>query len=226
MIKDSIKYKIISDHLGSPTMIVDPTGNIVKDINYDTFGNIISDSNEDFSLPFRFAGGIYDEDTNLLRFGARDYDPEVGRWTAKEPLGFDGARNFYVYALNNMIDGFLNAKPKETGKGTISDPKRDQYGELKVNEASAIKHHIVNAYRDGRSIFIGGNDEIKFLVETFNGTGYKPPNSKNQKEIVNFGIPIGFYHKRDGKYVPTTNGSIHYGQKGVHIVPSNPVNDY
>jgi len=40
--------------------------------NYDSFGNIISDSNESFSLPFRFAGGIYDEDTNLLRFGARD----------------------------------------------------------------------------------------------------------------------------------------------------------
>jgi len=72
--------------------------------NFDTFGNIISDSNEDFSLPFRFAGGIYDEDTNLLRFGARDYDPEVGRWTAKEPLGFDGSRNFYVYSKNNPVN--------------------------------------------------------------------------------------------------------------------------
>jgi len=29
--------------------------------------------------PFGFAGGLYDRDTNLVRFGARDYDPETGR---------------------------------------------------------------------------------------------------------------------------------------------------
>ena len=49
------------------------------------------------------AGGIWDEDTKLIRFGVRDYDPEVGRWTSKELLGFSGARNWYVYAGNNPV---------------------------------------------------------------------------------------------------------------------------
>ena len=35
---------------------------------------------------FGFAGGIYDPDTELVRFGARDYDPRVGRWTTKDPI--------------------------------------------------------------------------------------------------------------------------------------------
>ena len=94
MIKNNKKYKIISDHLGSPVMIVDSSNNVVKEIKYDTFGNVVSDSAPAFELPFRFAGGIWDEDTKLIRFGVRDYDPEVGRWTSKEPLGFSGARSF------------------------------------------------------------------------------------------------------------------------------------
>jgi RHS repeat-associated protein len=41
----------------------------------------------------------------LIRFGARDYDPETGRWTAKDPTGFGGGdANLYGYAGNNPID--------------------------------------------------------------------------------------------------------------------------
>jgi RHS repeat-associated protein len=56
---------------------------------------------------FGYAGGLQERDTGLIRFGARDYDPMVGRWTSKEPLGFNGSSNFYVYAENdpvNLID--------------------------------------------------------------------------------------------------------------------------
>ena len=30
--------------------------------------------------PLLYAGGLYDADTKLIRFGARDFDPTVGRW--------------------------------------------------------------------------------------------------------------------------------------------------
>jgi hypothetical protein len=43
-----------------------------------------------------------------VRFGARDYDPHAGRWTAKDPIGFDGGdTNLYAYTMNdpvNLID--------------------------------------------------------------------------------------------------------------------------
>jgi RHS repeat-associated protein len=58
-------------------------------MDYDVWGRVIEDTNPGFQ-PFGFAGGIYDRHTGLVRFGARDYDPETGRWTAKDPILFGG----------------------------------------------------------------------------------------------------------------------------------------
>jgi len=79
-------------------------GNVVKRIDYDSFGNVILDSDPSFRIPIRFAGGLYDVDTGLVRFGARDYDPAIGRWTAKDPIDFAGGSvNLYEYVWNNPL---------------------------------------------------------------------------------------------------------------------------
>jgi RHS repeat-associated protein len=81
------------------------TGAVAQRIDYDEFGKVILDTNPGFQ-PFGFAGGLYDPHTNLVRFGARDYDPEVGRWTSKDPIRFAGGdTNLYGYVANNPIDG-------------------------------------------------------------------------------------------------------------------------
>jgi len=107
MLKGGVTYRIISDHLGSPRLVVDVTsGAIVQRMDYDEFGNVILDTNPGFQ-PFGFAGGMYDRDTGLTRFGARDYDPETGRWVAKDPIGFRGKDlNLYGYVMNDPINQF------------------------------------------------------------------------------------------------------------------------
>ncbi len=63
-----------------------------------------ADTNPGFQ-PFGFAGGLYDHDTGLVRFGARDYDPRSGRWTAKDPIGFGGAdTNLYRYVFMDPVN--------------------------------------------------------------------------------------------------------------------------
>jgi len=76
---------------------------VAERIDYDAFGNVLSDSVPGFQ-PFGFAGGLRDVDAGLTRFGARDYDPAAGMWTAKDAIGFEGSLNFYGYAGNDPVD--------------------------------------------------------------------------------------------------------------------------
>lgn len=42
--------------------------------------------------------------TVVSYFGARDYDPETGRWTTKDPIGFNGGdTNLYAYVGGNPM---------------------------------------------------------------------------------------------------------------------------
>jgi len=102
MIKGGVTYRIITDHLGSLRFVIDTaTGAIAQRMDYDDWGSVLTNTSPDFT-PFGFAGGVYDSQTKLTRFGARDYDAEVGRWTCKDPIGFNSLQyNIYCYVAND-----------------------------------------------------------------------------------------------------------------------------
>lgn len=75
-----------------------------RELDYNEWGRVLRDSNTCFQH-FGFAGGIYDDDSRLVKFGARNYDPETGRWTTKDPIRFEGGdTNLYGYVLNDPIN--------------------------------------------------------------------------------------------------------------------------
>jgi len=96
---------LVSDIRGSLRMVIDTrTGAINQQISYDSFGNIIENTNPDFT-PFGFAGGLYSYKTGLVHFGVRDYLPRIGLWTTEDPIGFwGGGINFYVYVDHDPVN--------------------------------------------------------------------------------------------------------------------------
>ena len=105
MTREGAFYTLHYDQIGSLQLVVDASGSVVKQVSYDSLGCVLSDSNPAFDMPLGFAGGLYDGDTGLVRFGYRDYDPDVGRWTAKDPLLFAGGDiDLYGYCLEDQIN--------------------------------------------------------------------------------------------------------------------------
>ena len=127
MVKEGIKYRILSDQLGSPRMVIRvDTHEIVQRMDFDVLGNVILDTNPAFQ-PFGFAGGIYDADTGLTQFGARDYDAYSGRWISRDPIDFAGGdANLYAYVGGDSVN-FVDPSGLETVVligGNRDDPSR------------------------------------------------------------------------------------------------------
>jgi RHS repeat-associated protein len=105
MTKGGQTYRVVTDAIGSVRLVINTaTGSIAQRMDYDGFGQVVNDTSPGFQ-PFGFAGGLYDKDTKLVRFGARDYNPETGRWTVKDPIGFAGGNaNLYAYVANDPVN--------------------------------------------------------------------------------------------------------------------------
>jgi RHS repeat-associated protein len=163
MVRGGTTYRIVTDQLGSPRLVINTTdGNIAQRLDFDGFGNVTVDSNPGFQ-PFGFAGGLYDRDTKLVRFGERDYDVEAGRWTDKDPLAFAGGdTNLYSYALADPIDftdpaGTQIAVPLPV----VLLPLRALYCALNPDVCAQLLRDLINSLNNMESR--GNSDPIQNL---------------------------------------------------------------
>jgi RHS repeat-associated protein len=141
-------------------------------MDYDAFGNVIEDSNPGFQ-PFGFAGGIYDLDTKLTRFGARDYDAEIGRWTAKDPIDFDGGdTNLYGYVVNDPLN-LLDLNGLASSGQTIKVPG--------TNATVRIDNPHVEGQQKHVHVNQKGKDQIVINKDGTGSHGTEPSDLKNKK---------------------------------------------
>jgi RHS repeat-associated protein len=99
---------------GSVRLVIDvSTGEVAQRLDYDAYGRVTADTHPGFQ-PFGYNGGLYDVETGLVRFGARDYDAQAGRWTTPDPTLFEGgSTNLYAYAGSDPVN-YLDFTGKES----------------------------------------------------------------------------------------------------------------
>ncbi len=111
-------YRVVYDELGSVRLVVNvATGAVVQRIDYDVWGRPTYAVGNALFQPLGFAGGIWiptpdaaaasptaASPSGLWHFGARDYDPTIGRWTAKDPAGIAGGWNLYEYCGSDPVN--------------------------------------------------------------------------------------------------------------------------
>ncbi len=92
------------DVLGSTALLTNTTGAVVREYDYDAFGEVIG-SQGSITTNYLFTGQELDPESELYYFNARYYNPATGRFISRDPLlGQDGdflSRNNYIYAKNN-----------------------------------------------------------------------------------------------------------------------------
>ncbi len=154
MTRGGVTYRFVHDHVGSPVLVVDAsTGAVAQRLKYDSFGNVLVDTNPGFQ-PFGFAGGLYDPDTGLVKFGEREYDAELGRFISKDPaMFFSGDANLYTYACNDTINAI-----DPTGRGP-ADITGVRVKVLKTIKSNGLQHFKV----PGGIISVDGTLELQLV---------------------------------------------------------------
>jgi RHS repeat-associated protein len=93
-----------ADHLHSATVITDVAGLEVRRLAYRAFGEEVQNTGSGDAPPYTYTGKELD-DTGLMYYGARYYDPVLCRFVTPDIVYDAGPQglNRYSYALNNPI---------------------------------------------------------------------------------------------------------------------------
>ena len=95
---------LLSDHLGTARDLVDNAGTPVNHLTYDSYGNLLAQSDPSKATRFLFTGRELDEEIGLYYYRARYYDPQIGRFLSEDPLRFKGGdMNLYRYVGNDPV---------------------------------------------------------------------------------------------------------------------------
>ena len=125
----------LPDNLGSVRDIVNIAAVVQDHIVYDSFGNILTETNATNGDRFKFAGMQYDATTGQYYDHARDYNSGTGDFAHQEPTGFNGGgTNLYRYALSDPTD-LVDISGLSPGGGNILPPD----AAIKAQHAESIE---------------------------------------------------------------------------------------
>ncbi len=160
---NEVKY-YHQDHLGSNRIITNAAGALVARLDYDPFGKDLSNNN----AKYKFTGKEKDS-SSLYYFGARYYDPSIGRFTSIDP-SFNPSQTPYDYANNNPM-AFVDPNGKEA-----SNAIRNYY--VSISAAFTLGAGIVrgDSIKDLATNFVVGlgTGALSYKISEFVGNTATP----------------------------------------------------
>jgi RHS repeat-associated protein len=110
----------LTDKLGSVRDIVSASGTELDHVVYDSFGNIVTETDAANGDRFKYAGMEWDAVVGQYYDRARGYDSLTGKFEAQDPMGFGaGDPNLYAYAGDSPVNA-----TDPTGMSGIGDMMR------------------------------------------------------------------------------------------------------
>jgi RHS repeat-associated protein len=92
----------LGDRLGSIDLLTDASGNVVDKRTFDSFGNLLEQTNPLVAFRYGYTGREFDAESGLYFYRARYYDPGIGRFISVDPMSFEaGDTNLYRYVFNS-----------------------------------------------------------------------------------------------------------------------------
>lgn len=101
-------YDVHSDHLDTPKLLTDHTGEMVWRAAHEAFGSAAVDEDPDgdstdITFNIRFPGQYYDTESGLHYNRFRYYDPATGGYISADPIGQATSINLYTYVDQNPL---------------------------------------------------------------------------------------------------------------------------
>jgi RHS repeat-associated protein len=172
-------YYPLQDNLYRGIALTDHEGNIVEAYDMDAYGNTLTftaagtggnwwadnaTQSDQIGNRIIYCGYMYDPETQLYYVRNRHYNPNLGRWIQRDPIGYDGGINLYEY---------INSQPSIStdplGLAPTTSPSQCQ---CKCGVNGVV--HLINKgwtidTTKGNAYFT-----LEILIKFKTGNGYKP----------------------------------------------------
>jgi RHS repeat-associated protein len=138
-------FWMLADRLGSITDLLDNSGTVVNHLKYDSYGNLISQSNPAATTRYRYTGREVDQETGLYYYRSRYFDSAVGRFLSQDPRSFGGSDvNLYRYVSNDPLNatdpsGEIFQYVVNDPNTTLAQQSANEVGNLQATINSEIK---------------------------------------------------------------------------------------